>query len=123
MATMTKDEMRERALRAAKGLMRRKGYAVEAESWECSAGTADLVVACEGELVFVDVAAWLWPDEGMPEEPRGTRFRSRMESMAGCFLAQYDGPCARVRFDAVDVLLLPEDRALARHTINVFGCD
>ena len=110
MATMTESEMRERTMRAAKALICRKGYAVAAESWECPAGTVDLVAACEGELVFVDVAARLWPDEGMPEEPLGARFRSRMERVAGCFLAQYDGPCAHVRFDVVGVLVLPGDR-------------
>lgn len=68
MATMTESEMCERALRAAKALICRKGYAV-AESWECPEGIADLVAAFEGNLVFVHVAARL-------REKRGLVFRT-----------------------------------------------
>ena len=114
-------ELENRAIKAASMFVARRGYEVLDEEW----GTPeqeikiDLVARDENDIVFIDVKARAHGDS-LPDEDID---RKRLESVAARWLASHPDQAedVTIRFDAISLLVIGEDRALLRHHINVLG--
>lgn len=119
---MSSRELGMRGEEAACRFLKRRGYAVFERNWTCPAGEADIIARDEdGTLVFIEVKTRSSLEAGLPCEAVTPRKRARYERIAGYFLAEYDGPECRVRFDVIAILALGNARALVRHYVNAFG--
>lgn len=114
-------EIGRRGETAACQLLKRKGYTILERNWTCPAGEADIVALDDDCIVFVEVKTRTNIEYGLPGEAITPSKRARYEKIAAYYLADHEGPDARVRFDAVSLLVVPNHRALARHVINAFG--
>lgn len=114
-------EIGRRGETAACRLLKHKGYVILDRNWTCPAGEADIVALDDDCIVFVEVKTRTNIEYGLPEEAITPRKRARYEKIAAYYLAAHEGADARVRFDAVSLLVVPNHRALARHVINAFG--
>lgn len=110
-----------RALEAAERFVGRKGYEVLDRSWsrEGMAGHIDLVAADDGEIVFIAVTAADHAEDGFAGSAIS---REQNEVLAASWLADNtpEGDVS-IRFDAIDMIVVSESRALLRHHINRYG--
>ena len=114
-------ELKNRAIQAANAFITRRGYEVLDEEWGTTQEDlrVDLIAKDENAIVFIDVKARANGDS-LPEESID---RKRLEQVAAQWLAAHPdaGSDITVRFDAISMLVIGEDRALLRHHINVLG--
>ena len=114
-------ELENRAIKAASMFVTRRGYEVLDEEWGIPEQEIqiDLVARDEDDIVFIDVKARAYGDS-LPDEDID---RKRLESVAARWLASHPEQAedVTVRFDAISLLVIGEDRALLRHHINVLG--
>lgn len=106
---------------AACEILKMKDYIILERNWHCISGEAD-IIAIDGDcLVFVEVKTRKGTGKGFPEEAVTARKRTKYERIAECYLNEYDGANARIRFDVMSIILLASGRAYAKHIINAFG--
>lgn len=98
------ENLHERAVRAAAQYVGRKGYEVLDESWSTGALAGRIDLVAEGGFAEARLA------------------REQLEILAATWLAGNSEECnVPVRFDAVDIMVAGNDRALLRHTVNKLG--
>lgn len=117
------ENLHERAVKAAAQYVGRKGYEVLDESWstETLAGRIDLVADDDGAIVFIEVTASSIAEGGFAEARLA---REQLEILAAAWLAGNSEECnIPVRFDAVDIMVAGESKALLRHTVNRLGAE
>lgn len=107
----------EAACRSLKG----KGYIILERNWKCPAGEADIVAIDDGCIVFVEVKTRAGSSRGFPQEAVTAQKRARYERIAYHFLSTYDGCDARVRFDVMAILAMPNNKGFVKHIVNAFG--
>ena len=118
---MANTEMNIRGMEAARCYLERRGYEVVDTDWSCRAGGIDIVAWDEGTLVFVEVKTRTNLDGGLPEEAIRPEKRQRLEITAAHYLQEHDFINIPLRFDAISLLVISNDRAMIRHHINVMG--
>ncbi len=101
--------------------LKAKGYIILERNWKCSAGEADIVAIDDGCIVFVEVKTRAGSSRGFPQEAVTAQKRARYERIAYHFLSTYDGCDARVRFDVMAILAMPNGKGFIKHIVNAFG--
>ena len=111
------------AVEAAKTYLERHDYEILETSWECKAGTVDIIAIDNDDLVFIEVKARFGVEDGFPHEGITSRKRARYEKIALAFLASNDFNDMPVRFDILSIQGIDDQRAMIRHHVNAFGVD
>ena len=70
-------DLKERAIKATKLFLERRGYGVVETGWECPAGAIDVVAMEDDILVLVEVSARTADEGGFPEGSRHLRYQPR----------------------------------------------
>lgn len=116
------NELKNRAIQAAEKFVTARGYEIlDSENGQQEEDLRyDLVARDEDAVVFITVKARMGGDS-LPEEACD---RKALEANAASWLkahaAELDGD-VHIRFDAISMLVIGEDRALVRHHINCLG--
>ena len=113
-------DLKERAIKATKLFLERRGYGVVETGWECPAGAIDVVAMEDDILVLVEVSART-ADEGGFQEGSGLEGRRRRETAAIAYLAEHEDVDRPVRFDDVSLVVFGEGKAFLRHHINALS--
>lgn len=105
-----------KAMKGIKSYLERRGFEIIEERWAHGDGIVDFIASEEGDLVFIGCQLHQNSGEGFPEEVLD---RDSLERLAASYLAEHldSGDCT-VRFDAVSMLVLNDNRALLRHHRN-----
>lgn len=114
-------EMHERAVKAAARYAEIKGYEMIDREWtsEALAGRIDLVAKDDDAIVFIEVTAVDRSEGGFAE---GRLTREQLEMLAVTWLSENDPDDEeRVRFDAIDMIVMDDSKALLRHHVNKLG--
>lgn len=112
------DALLERALKASRRFLHRRGYEVLEYDWQGSYDMAGITCKQDDCLVFVEVKVG---NLGLPSEDTDAGRRESFEQLALDYLANRNEVDVRVRFDTICIAVLPKDKAFLRHHINVFG--
>ncbi len=99
----------------------RRGIEVIDTNWTCRFGEADIVAIDEDCIVFVEVKTRSGVDRGLPEDAITREKRQKYEKIAMAYLEQSSYNNLSVRFDAISITLMAENRAFLRHHKNAFG--
>ena len=93
-----------------------KGYEILEDGWYHGGDSVDFIATDEDDLVFISCQLRRNSGEGFPKEVID---RDSLERLAAAYLAEHldSGDCT-VRFDAVSMLVLGNDRAFLRHHRN-----
>ena len=115
--------MKQRALKACEKYLSLNGYDILETSWECPAGTIDIIAhdIDADTVAFTTVTYTEDASEGFSEKPVTPSLRSHLESIALSFLATTDIIDVPVRFDTIKLVVLGGDRAMLRHHVNALG--
>lgn len=105
-----------KAMKGIKSYLERRGFEILEERWARGGDAIDFIANDGDDLVFIGCQLRQNSGEGFPEEVLD---RDSLERLAAAYLAEHldSGDCA-VRFDAVSMLVLGDDRALLRHHQN-----
>lgn len=122
----SKTTLEKGSLLAAKRFLERKGFEILATEYRCDAGMVDIVALNPADSIvsFVDVSLHIktLPDRAIDRGSRSTR-----EKVAMAFLAEntglFDETNFAVRFDAIALAVLTEDRAMIRYHTNVLASE
>lgn len=108
-----------KAMKGIKDYLERRGFEILEERWAHGGDTIDFIANEEDALVFISCQLRQNSGEGFSEEALD---RGSLERLAAAYLTEHldSGDCA-VRFDAVSMLVLGEDRALLRHHRNALS--
>ncbi|MBX6422463.1 YraN family protein [Thermosulfurimonas sp. F29] len=90
-----------RAEKLAEEYLRFKGYRILCRNWRTRFGEIDLVVQKDDTLVFVEVKARRSRRKGRPEEALTPAKKTRLLTLARCYLSSFKGRVGRVRFDVL----------------------
>lgn len=83
-----------------------QGWAVIERNWRCRNGEIDIIAADpEGTVVFVEVKCRAGTGYGDPLEAITYAKTRRLRQLAGLWLAEHQEGSARVRLDAVGVIV------------------
>lgn len=112
------DELRSPALEAANDFFIRKGYEVLELDWKEGDAACD-VIAREGDcLVFAFVSASTSGFVSVEKE------REDLEKVAATYLASHpDTPDGPIRFDAAEIHVVADERAILRHCTDFLEVD
>ncbi len=111
----------EKGERAARQYLERRGFEIIDTNWTCGFGEVDIVAIDEETLVFVEVKTRSGIEHGLPEEAITQTKRKKYEKIAMAYLEQSEYNDLPIRFDAISITLMAEDRAFLRHHKNAFG--
>jgi putative endonuclease len=103
---------------AAKYLVDR-GYQIIERNWRCAAGEVDLVALQQDQIVFVEVKTRNGTGFGHPFEAISEQKVLRMRRVAAAWCQANQAAGAKIRLDAIAVLLRGE-RAAIEHLKQVF---
>ncbi len=111
----------EKGEKAACQYLKRRGFDVIETNWTCGFGEVDIVAIDEDTLVFVEVKTRSGIEHGLPEDAITYTKRKKYEKIAMAYLEKSDYNDLPIRFDAISITLMAEDRAFLRHHKNAFG--
>lgn len=118
-AATVNDEL---AITAAVSLLERSGYEIAEREWECEYGYVDLVARDGDAVVFVDVLFIAGAAGSMPPDDVSPRALAMHEMTAMSYLAQHpDLVDVPVRFDALTIKPIAQNRGFVRLHKNMFG--
>ncbi|GAA1813505.1 YraN family protein [Agromyces neolithicus] len=92
-----------------------RGMAVLERNWRCRLGEIDIVARDGGDLVFVEVKTRSNGDYGHPFEAITPIKLARLRRLAIAWCEASESTTARIRIDAVAVLVPAESPALIEH--------
>lgn len=122
MSTSKEDkELGRKGEQAAAEFIERIGMEVIERNWKGRSGEVDLIAKDDDKLVFIEVKTRRVVDKGEPEEAIGPAKQKKYIKLAGEYLAQQEDADIEVRFDAITILVIEEDRALLRHHLAAFS--
>lgn len=105
-----------KAMKGIRIYLERRGFEILEESWAHGSDAIDFIANEEDDLVFIVCQLRRNSGEGFPEEILD---RGSLERLAAAYLAEHlDSTDCTIRFDAVSMLVLSDDRALLRHHRN-----
>lgn len=105
----------ERGEDAASAYLERIGMTVVERNWRCPSGEVDIVALDGSEIVLVEVKTRSSTAKGLPEEAITPAKQRRYRKIAASYLQHAGTADTSVRFDAIAILAVGEDRALLRH--------
>lgn len=117
-------KLREKALRAAETFVHHRGYEILDTGYRLEdGGQLDIVAKENGELVFIEVLMEVDSKKGFPEHKCDSASRARKESAAIQWLSDHPETTTGTafRFDVISLVVIGDDRALARHFVNALG--
>ena len=120
---MNAEELNRKAIKASKIFLERKGYEVLETSWECPAGSIDIIARDDSGIVFIEVNATSMNHGSFPDEADTAAKRTRFERIALAYMAGRDETNMSIRFDIVSMVVMNESRAMLRHHINALSAD
>lgn len=110
----------ERGEDAAVAYLVRSGMEIVERNWRCKHGEVD-IVALDGEsLVLCEVKTRRSTSKGSPEEAISEAKQRKYGKLAAAYLQSTGLKDVDVRFDAITILVIAEDRALLRHFKSAF---
>ncbi|TFD74384.1 YraN family protein [Cryobacterium fucosi] len=115
-----KDDLGRRGEDCAAGFLVAAGYRVIARNWRCDRGEIDLIVEQGGEVAFVEVKTRSGTGFGHPFEAITVQKLARLRRLAAAWCDQSETRPARIRIDAVAVILRPGDDPVIEHLVGVF---
>ncbi len=92
-----------------------RGMAVLERNWRCRLGEIDIVARDGGDLVFIEVKTRSNGDYGHPFEAITPIKLARLRRLAIAWCEASESAAARIRIDAVAVLVPAESPALIEH--------
>ena len=96
------------------------GYQLIDRNWRCAQGEIDLIVAQDGEVVFVEVKTRSSVRFGHPFEAITAVKLARLRRLAYAWCAEADPPPRRIRIDAVAVVAEPGAEPVVEHRQGLF---
>ena len=118
-------DLQEKSLKAVQTLLERKGYEIIDSEWGSEEDNIIGVVAKDEDiLVFADVKEKDFDNNGVDNDNHLSRTELEIEAakwLSSDFNTIEGDFC--IRFDMIDLLILPGNRALVRHQINALGGD
>jgi putative endonuclease len=118
---MDRNEIARRGEDAAAAYLERIGMTLEARNWRCPAGEIDIVARDGDTLVLVEVKTRRSERAGTAEEAVSAAKQRKIGRLAGAYVASgVTVPASGIRFDAVAIRVIAEDRALLRHYRSAF---
>lgn len=111
---MDRGELGRRGEDAAAAYIERTGMQLVERNWRCKAGEIDLIAWDGPTLVLCEVKTRRSVARGTPEDAISPTKQKRIARLAATYVASLDR-VPSVRFDAVTLLVLSDDRALLRH--------
>ena len=115
-----KDELGRLGEDCAAAFLAGAGYVVVARNWRCAQGEIDLIVAKDGDIVFVEVKTRSGVGYGHPFEAITVRKLARMRRLAGAWCRQSGWRARHIRIDAIAVINRPGREPLVEHLEGVF---
>ena len=92
-----------------------RGMAVLERNWRCRLGEIDIIARDGGDLVFIEVKTRSNSDYGHPFEAITPVKLARLRRLAIAWCESSESSAARIRIDAVAVLVPAESPALIEH--------
>lgn len=118
---MDRNEIARRGEDAAAAYLERIGMTLETRNWRCPAGEIDIVARDGDTLVLVEVKTRRSERAGTAEEAVSAAKQRKIGRLAGAYVASGATVSAGgIRFDAVAIRVIAEDRALLRHYRSAF---
>ena len=108
---------RTRCLNLVEDHLERRGFEILERYWSCKAGTVDFIVDDGGEIAFITMRV---RERGALNALLEGEDRITLERIAAAYLADYEGGCARVRFDMVSISLIGADLAFIMYISDAF---
>ncbi len=99
-----KDDLGRRGEEFALSYLTDAGYELVERNWRCAQGEVDLIVARDGEVVFVEVKTRSSLRFGHPFEAITAAKLARLRRLAHAWCAESDSPPRRIRIDAVAIV-------------------
>lgn len=100
--------------------LERQGWSVVARNWRCRGGELDLIATDpDGVLVFCEVKTRRGLGYGDPLEAITYDKVRRLRALAAEYLRSQDRPAARVRLDAVGVMLRRDGSGAVTHVRGI----
>ena len=115
-----KDEVGRRGEDCAAEYLARAGYTLLERNWRCSQGEIDLVVAKDGDIVFVEVKTRSGTGYGHPFEAITVAKLARLRRLAGAWCEQSMVRAMRIRIDVIAVILRPGQDPTVEQLEGVF---
>lgn len=116
-----KETLQDKGKKAAKAYLKQRGYEVLDVDYESKFGNIDFVSKQDDVLVFTNLEI-LGPDhDGFPEDSFGGSTRGKLECIMADYLQNHDYVDMSVRFDAMKLLVLGDDKAFVRYHVNALG--
>jgi len=115
-----KDEVGRRGEDCAAEYLTRSGYTLLERNWRCSQGEIDLVVAKDGDIVFVEVKTRSGTGYGHPFEAITVAKLARLRRLAGAWCEQSGLRAHRIRIDVIGVLARSGHEPVVEHLEGVF---
>ena len=113
----------ERGEDAAAAYLERIGMTVVERNWRCPSGEVDIVALDGNEIVLIEVKTRSSVAKGLPEEAITPTKQRRYRKIAAAYLQHAGTAEPGVRFDAITVLAVGDDRALLRHHRAAFALE
>lgn len=95
-------------------------YRVIARNWRCPQGEIDLVAEHDGEVVFVEVKTRSSTGYGHPFEAITVAKLARLRRLAVAWCDETGARPARIRIDAIAVIVEPGAEPIIEHLEGVF---
>jgi putative endonuclease len=115
-----KDEVGRRGEDCAADYLARAGYTLLERNWRCSQGEIDLVVAKDGDIVFVEVKTRSGTGYGHPFEAITVAKLARLRRLAGAWCEQSGLRARRIRIDVIAVIAPTGHEPVVEHLEGVF---
>jgi putative endonuclease len=115
-----KDELGRHGEDCATAFLAAAGYRVLDRNWRCRQGEIDLVVERDGEVVFVEVKTRSSLAFGHPLEAITPAKLTRLRHLAAAWCEHAAARPARIRIDAIAVVVLAGGAPLIEHRRGIF---
>lgn len=120
--TQETKELGKKGERAAAEFLKRQGFELVEQNWKCSYGEVDIVALDGVQLVFVEVKTRKSLKAGIPEEAITPAKQKRYLKCARVYSTRNEQGLEfeSIRFDAVAIYALNDERALLRYVRDAF---
>lgn len=115
-----KDDLGRRGEDCALTYLTAAGYQLVERNWRCAQGEVDLIVARDGEVVFVEVKTRSSVRFGHPFEAITPVKLARLRRLAYAWCAEAERPPRRIRIDAVAVVAAAGAEPVLEHRQGLF---
>lgn len=108
---------------AAAAYLERQGMQIVERNWRCRSGEVDIVALDDEVLVLCEVKTRKSVARGSAEEAITPAKQKRYARIARAYLSENSLADIELRFDAIAITVIADDRALLRHHRAAFTSD